>query len=88
MNDNTESADEILADIEAQMAVAKLEQRGLYAAAIAILSGDIMKNALASGVPYNLAREMAADFWKAEMLADTIAALLRDSELEEGDTEE
>lgn len=88
MNDNTESADEILADIEAQMAVAKLEQRGLYAAAIAILSGDIMKNALAAGVPYNLAREMAADFWKAEMLADTIAALLRDAELEEDDTEE
>ncbi|MEV5883128.1 hypothetical protein AB0L74_10490 [Streptomyces sp. NPDC052020] len=85
MNENTESADAILADLEAQMAVAKLEQRGIYAAAIAILSGDIMKNALAAGVPYSLAQEMAADFWKAEMLADTVAALLRDSELEEDD---
>lgn len=88
MNDNTESADAILADIEAQMAVAKLEQRGLYAAAIAILSGDIMRNALSAGVPYALAREMAADFWKAEMLADTIAALLRDADLEEDDADE
>jgi hypothetical protein len=26
---------------------------------------------------------MAADFWKAEMLADTIASLLRNSDLDE-----
>lgn len=87
MNEN-ESADSILADIESQMALAKLEQRGLYAVGIAIVSGDILKHALMSGVPYNLAREMAADFWKAEMLADTVAALLRDVELEEDDDDE
>jgi hypothetical protein len=38
-----------------------------------------------SGVPYPLAREMAADFWKAEMLADTIAGLLRNADLDEDD---
>ena len=87
MNENsaeaTESADKIMADLEAQMAIANLRKRGLYASAIAIIAGDILRSALASGVPYNLAREMAEDFWKAEMLADTVAALVRDSDLEE-----
>ncbi|MFF8629647.1 hypothetical protein [Streptomyces werraensis] len=78
-----ESADNIMADLEAQMAVANLERRGLYAAAIAVLAGDILRNALQAGVPYPLAKEMAADFWKTEILADTVAALIRDSDLEE-----
>lgn len=82
MNENTENADSIMADLETQMAIANLERRGLYASGIAIMAGDILRSALAAGVPYPLAREMAADFWKAEMLADTVAALLRDSELE------
>jgi hypothetical protein len=77
-----EDADSIMADIEAQMALANLEKRAEYAAGIAILSGDILKMALASGVPYSLAQEMATDFWKAEMLADTVAGLLRSAELE------
>lgn len=80
-----EDADSIISSIENQMAIANLEKRGEYAAGIAILSGDILKVALVAGVPYSLAREMASDFWKAEMLADTVAALLRDADLGEDD---
>jgi hypothetical protein len=84
-HENMNEADSIISNIEAQMALANLSKRGEYAAGIAILSGDILKMALASGVPYPLAREMAADFWKAEMLADTIAGLLRNADLDEDD---
>ena len=80
-----EDADSIMAELESQMALANLEKRGEYAAGIAILSGDILKVALASGVPYSLAQEMASDFWKAEMLADTVAALMRNVDLDEDD---
>jgi hypothetical protein len=34
-----------------------------------------------------MAEEMAGDFWKAEMLADTVAGLLRNAEFEEDETE-
>ncbi|MFF9653047.1 hypothetical protein [Streptomyces sp. NPDC014622] len=78
-----EDADSIMSSIESQMAIMSLAKRGEYAAGIAILSGEILKEALAAGVPYSLAQEMASDFWKAEMLADTIAGLLRDSDLGE-----
>jgi hypothetical protein len=83
MTDQNPEAETIMSDIESQMALANLAKRGEYAANIAGLSGDILKVALATGVPYPLAREMAADFWKAEMLADTIASLLRNSDLDE-----
>lgn len=83
MTDKNPEAESIISDIEQRMALANLEKRGEYAAGIAIISGDILKLALAAGVPYNLAREMASDFWKSEMLADTIAGLLRSAELED-----
>jgi hypothetical protein len=83
MTDQNPEAESIMSDIESQMALANLAKRGEYAAGIAILSGDILKMAVAAGVPYALAREMAADFWKAEMLADTIAGLLRSADLED-----
>lgn len=86
MNEN-ENAEAIMSELETQMAFANLEKRGTYAAGIAVLAGDILRAAVASGVPYNLAREMAADFWKAEMLADTVAALIREANLEEDDDE-
>ncbi|MEV0475296.1 hypothetical protein [Streptomyces prunicolor] len=72
-----EDADSIMASIETQMAFANLEKRGEFAAGIAIVASDILKVALAAGVPYALAEEMATDFWKAEILADTIAGLVR-----------
>jgi hypothetical protein len=83
MTERYEDVNSVMADIESQMALVKLAQRGEYAAGIALLSGDILKTAVASGVPSHMAEEMAADFWKAEMLADTVAALLRDATLEE-----
>jgi glycerol-3-phosphate acyltransferase PlsY len=85
MTEKYEDANSIMSDLESQMALANLIKRGEYAAGIAVLSGDILKSAVAAGVPYAMAEEMAGDFWKAEMLADTVAALLRDSDLEEDD---
>ncbi|MFF1450136.1 hypothetical protein ACFVYF_18655 [Streptomyces sp. NPDC058274] len=82
MTDKNPEAESIISDIEHRMALANLEKRGEYAAGIAIISGDILKLAVAAGVPYALAREMAADFWKAEMLADTVAALIRNADLD------
>lgn len=83
MTEKHEDADAILASIESQMAFATLEKRAEYAAGVAVLSGDILKIALSSGVPYALAEEMATDFWKTEMLADTIAGLFRHVEEED-----
>ena len=78
-----EDANTIMSDLESQMALVNLVKRGEYAAGIAALSGDVLKSALAAGVPYAMAEEMAGDFWKAEMLADTVAGLLRSVELED-----
>jgi hypothetical protein len=83
MTEKNPEAESIMSNIESQMALAGLEKRGEYAAGIAILAGDILKLALSNGVPYALAREMASDFWKAEMLADTIAGLLRGADLDD-----
>ncbi|MET7984530.1 hypothetical protein [Streptomyces sp. NPDC005281] len=83
MTEKNPEAESIMSNIESQMALAGLEKRGEYAAGIAILAGDILKIALSNGVPYALAREMASDFWKAEMLADTIAGLLRGADLDD-----
>lgn len=83
MTEKYEDANSIISDLESQMALANLIKRGEYAAGIAILSGDVLKAALSAGVPYAMAEEMAGDFWKAEMLADTVAGLLRNVELEE-----
>ncbi|WP_326827394.1 hypothetical protein [Streptomyces sp. NBC_01751] len=80
-----EDANTIISDLESQMALVNLIKRGEYAAGIATLSGEILKSALEAGVPYAMAEEMAGDFWKAEMLADTVAGLLRNVELEEDD---
>ncbi|MFE5542804.1 hypothetical protein ACFQ71_03190 [Streptomyces sp. NPDC056534] len=85
MSEKYEDANSIISDLESQMALANLVKRGEYAACIACLSGDVLKVALKSGIPYAMAEEMAGDFWKAEMLADTVAGLLRNSELDEDD---
>jgi hypothetical protein len=87
MSDNHDEAEAILSSLENEMALSNLSKRGEYAAGIAHFAGMVLKTALEAGVPYNLAREMASDFWKAEMLADTIAALLIDSNLDEDDDE-
>lgn len=74
-----EDADTILASLESQMAIAELVKRGEYATGIATIAGHIRKAAIAAGIPRSMAREMASDFWKAEMLADTIVALINGS---------
>ncbi|MFI1530078.1 hypothetical protein [Streptomyces griseus] len=85
MSENYEDAETILSDLESRMALVNLIKRGEYASGIAVLAGDVMKSALGAGIPYSMAEEMAGDFWKAEMLADTVAGLLRNVELEEDD---
>ncbi|MEU6765870.1 hypothetical protein ABZ916_25545 [Streptomyces sp. NPDC046853] len=87
MTEKYEDANTIMSELESQLALATLIRRGEYAATISIISGDILKSALAAGVPYLMAEEMARDFWKAEMLADTVAGLLRNAEFEEDETE-
>ncbi|MGW5773074.1 hypothetical protein ACWEVY_28475 [Streptomyces longwoodensis] len=87
MTEKHPEADSIMAELETEMAIANLGRRGKYVAAIAVMSGDILSVALAAGVPYPLAKEMAEDFWKSEMLADTVAALLRDADLDDEDEE-
>ncbi|MEV5677489.1 hypothetical protein [Streptomyces sp. NPDC052179] len=85
MTEKYEDADTIISDIESRMALVNLVRRGEYAEGIAALSGDVMKSALEAGIPYAMAEEMASDFWKAEMLADTVAGLLHNVETEEDD---
>jgi hypothetical protein len=87
MSDNHDEAEAILSSLENEMALSNLAKRGEYAAGIAHFAGMVLKTGLEAGVPYVLAKEMASDFWKAEMLADTIAALLIDSNLDEDDDE-
>ncbi|MFJ7329062.1 hypothetical protein ACIQVN_22820 [Streptomyces cyaneofuscatus] len=85
MSEKYEDADTIISDLESRMALVNLVRRGEYAAGIAVLSGDVMKSALEAGIPHAMAEEMASDFWKAEMLADTVAGLLHNVEIEEDD---
>ena len=83
MSDKNSEADFLISSVESKMALFNLAQRGEYASGVALLAGDVLKTALASGVPHHLAEEMATDFWKAEMLTDTVAALVRTSDLDE-----
>jgi hypothetical protein len=59
--------DAVMGEIEEKMAVAQLEKRGAMAVCVASIAAMVMREALAGGVPYSLAKEMAEDYWKSEM---------------------
>ncbi|MYX26019.1 hypothetical protein GTY75_04935 [Streptomyces sp. SID8381] len=88
MTDKHPEADSIMAELETEMAIANLGRRGKYVAAIAVMAGDILTVALAAGVPYALAKEMATDFWKSEVLMDTLSGLIREAEEDDEDDDE
>lgn len=61
------SFDELISGIENEMNAQRLHRQGAYAVTAARISGTILTEAMASGVPYDLAKEMAADTWNSIM---------------------
>lgn len=68
---NNDNADSIFGDLvqglEDELNSKKLERQGAYAIASARVTGAVYTDAVASGVPADLAKEMATDVWMAIM---------------------
>jgi hypothetical protein len=62
-----DSFEELISGIETQMNAERLQKQGAYAIAAARIAGTVLVEAMASGVPHELAREMAADTWNSIM---------------------
>ncbi|WP_340376575.1 hypothetical protein U5640_16650 [Streptomyces sp. SS7] len=67
MNDKPEDLESVMKSIESDFAVAELEKRALTAVAVAEVAGTVLRAALNSGIPYEMAKEMAQDYWVSEM---------------------
>ncbi|MFD8018951.1 hypothetical protein ACFV6G_00780 [Streptomyces lavendulae] len=69
MNENEEpgSFEELISGIETQMNAERLHKQAAYAVTAARITGTVLTEAVASGVPYELSKEMAADTWNALM---------------------
>ncbi|MGW2919495.1 hypothetical protein ACWDBF_16730 [Streptomyces angustmyceticus] len=73
MNDENEqneaagSFEELISGIETEMNAQRLHKQGAYAVTAARISGTVLTEAMASGVPHELAKEMAADTWNSIM---------------------
>ncbi|MCW2870333.1 hypothetical protein [Actinacidiphila oryziradicis] len=67
-NPDDENVASVMNSIEIEFLLAELEKRGCFAVAIAQVAGAVHRSALESGVPYNLATEMAQDYWNSEMI--------------------
>lgn len=61
------SFDELISGIETEMNAQRLHKQGAYAVTAARISGTVLTEAMASGVPHELAKEMAADTWNSIM---------------------
>lgn len=61
------SFEDLIAGIETQMNLERLQKQGAYAITAARISGTVLNEAMASGVPHELAKEMAADTWNSIM---------------------
>ncbi|MFI2909428.1 hypothetical protein ACG2OD_14380 [Streptomyces sp. PDY-4] len=61
------SFDELIEGIETEMNAQRLHKQGAYAVTVARISGTVLTEAMASGVPHDLAKEMAADTWNSIM---------------------
>jgi hypothetical protein len=59
--------DDLLKSIEAELSAHQLTRQGARAIASARISGLTLNEAIASGVPYEMAKEMAADTWNVLM---------------------
>jgi hypothetical protein len=69
-NDGTEAAggfEELISGIENEMNAQRLHKQGAYAVTAARISGTVLTEGMAAGVPHDLAKEMAADTWNSIM---------------------
>ncbi|MER5883117.1 hypothetical protein ABT160_04755 [Streptomyces sp. NPDC001941] len=62
-----ESFEDLISGIETEMTATRLHKQGAYAIAAARIAGTVFSEALTSGVPYELAKEMALDTWNSVM---------------------
>jgi hypothetical protein len=67
MSDTPESFESVMKSIENDFAIAELEKRAHVAVAIAGVAGAVLREALDNGIPYEMAKEMAQDYWHSEM---------------------
>ncbi|WP_416972569.1 hypothetical protein [Streptomyces sp. 4F14] len=61
------SFEELISGIESEINAVRLHKQGAYAIACARISGTVLTEAMASGVPHELATEMAGDTWASLM---------------------
>ncbi|WP_369272418.1 hypothetical protein AB5J55_22650 [Streptomyces sp. R11] len=61
------SFEELISGIENQMNAERLHKQGAYAVTAARIAGTVLTEAMASGVPHDLAKEMAGDTWNTVM---------------------
>lgn len=69
-NENEEPAgsfEDLISGIETEMNANRLHKQGAFAVTAARISGTVLTEAMASGVPHDLAKEMAADTWNSIM---------------------
>ncbi|MBT2609860.1 hypothetical protein J7I97_16630 [Streptomyces sp. ISL-87] len=66
-DEQTGSFEELIEGIEAEMNVQRLHKQGAYAVTASRIAGTVLTEAVASGLPYELARDMAADTWNSIM---------------------
>ncbi|WP_406305806.1 hypothetical protein OHA61_30875 [Streptomyces sp. NBC_00885] len=59
--------EDLISGIETQMNAARLQKQGAFAVTAARISGTVLVEAMAAGVPHELAKEMAADTWNSIM---------------------
>ncbi|MFE9660337.1 hypothetical protein [Streptomyces sp. NPDC005955] len=64
---NDESFEDLISGIESEMNARRLHKQGAFAITAARISGTVLSEAVTSGVPYDLAKEMAADTWNTVM---------------------
>ncbi|WAB08804.1 hypothetical protein SEA_SUCCESS_17 [Streptomyces phage Success] len=61
------SFEELISGIETEMNANRLHKQGAFAITAARISGTVLTEAMASGVPHDLAKEMAGDTWNIIM---------------------
>lgn len=65
--ENTDSVRGLFDDLEDELNSQGLERKGKLAVAAARITGLVFTDAIASGVPADLAKDMATDFWASAM---------------------
>ncbi|MGW1673260.1 hypothetical protein [Streptomyces sp. NPDC002324] len=75
------SFEELISGIESQMNAARLHKQGAYAVTAARISGTVLTEAMASGVPHDLAKEMAGDTWNTIMGLSPVEYVQTDAEV-------